>query len=87
MIDKIAGRICHVINGQYPNTTTYYEYFNMSQDEMKYFTLQFVIENTTITLEVTNDTSPNGSGYWTDITDAMTGETSFTESGMWMIRH
>lgn len=85
MQDKIKGRILHVINGDLGDANTSYTYFNMSQDEMRYATIQFTIEATTITLEATDDTAADISATWTDVTLAMTGAANAVASGMWII--
>lgn len=82
---QIDGKILDVNSGDKGNNVTYYTYFNIAGEDYSCFTLQFVITNTTITLEATNDTAEDASANWVDVTSALTGLENATESGSWII--
>jgi len=84
---KIDGHILDVNNGDLGDAVTSYTYFNMAAEDYDYFTLNFTVEATTLTLEASNDdmTTADASGSWTDITTAMTGAANATATGAWIV--
>lgn len=85
MPDSYDGLVLNVANGALPDADTSYFYFDLAKDGFDLFTLDFVIQNTTLTIEGTLDlpSVSNGSAAWRDITNIVTSgaATSFTASG------
>lgn len=80
--DSLDGNVLTVVHGDFGNAITNYFYFDLVKSGFNIFSLQFVIEATTLTIEGTNDVPsvPNSSANWLDITDIVTDflATSFT---------
>ena len=85
-IGRRDGRILNVVNGDLGDANTSYTYFNMTDADMSRFTLHFVIEATTLTLEATNDVdTADASAVWVDVTNTFFGVASETVTGTWIM--
>lgn len=84
---KIDGRILNVVNGDLGDANTSYTYFNMLIEDYMYFTLNFTIQNTTLTLQASNDemSIANTDATWIDVTTSLTGAANATATGAWII--
>ncbi len=86
---SLDGKILAVVNGQLPDADTSYLYVGLAKDGYNIFSLQFVLQATTLTIEVSNDKPDvaDASATWTDITSDLTsgGATSITATGSLMI--
>ena len=83
--DSLDGLVLNVANGALGNADTSYFYFGLVKDGFNIFSLQFTIQNTTLTIEASNSlpSVADGSATWSDITEVVTSgvATSFTSSG------
>ena len=79
-IGSAGGHILDVNNGDYGNTETYYKVFELGIHGFKYFSMRYVIQATTITIEVSN-----GGGVWWDETNAFLGAANATATGDAMV--
>lgn len=75
--------ISNVVNGDLGNNITSYTYFNLARDGWRYFTLIYTLQNTTITIEATNDgvAVADADADWLDVTDLLSSSSSLTTSG------
>ena len=80
-----------VANGDLGNADTSYTYFNMLAEDWKFASIMFpTLTATTLSLEATTD-NVYASGYtdaaanWTDCTNALTGSTTATATGGWIL--
>lgn len=82
---SLDGRILTVANGDLPDADTSYIYVGLAKDGYNLFTLDFILQATTITIEASNDKPDvaNASANWSDITNVCTSgsSTNFTTSG------
>lgn len=82
---SLDGKILNVVNGNLPDADTSYVYIGLVRDGYNLFTLQYVLQATTLTIEVSNDLPEisNGSARWDDITSTLIsgGGSSLTTSG------
>lgn len=74
MPDSLDGVVLRVGNGDLGNADTSYFYFDLVKSGFNIFALQFIIQNTTLTVEGSNDKPEvdNAFSNWTDITDVVT---------------
>lgn len=86
LLGKVDGTILTVASGDLADATTSYTYFNMLQEDYKYFILDFTIVATTLTLEGSNSSVgvADASAVWVDITDEMFDVASETATGTWI---
>lgn len=71
---SLDGSVLTVANGDLGNANTSYFYFLLGGAGFNIFTLDFTIQATTLTVEVSNDllSVSNASANWRDITDLVT---------------
>lgn len=71
---SLDGKVVTVAHGDLGNANTSYFYMGLAKDGFNVFSVQFVIEATTLTFEGSNDSVAiaNGSATWTDITTLVT---------------
>jgi hypothetical protein len=84
MPDSYDGLVLTVANGDLPDADTSYFYFDLAKDGFCLFTLDLVIQNTTVTIEGSLDKPDisNASATWRDITSVIIGgATSITATG------
>jgi len=81
--DSLDGLVLTVANGDLGNADTSYFYFDLVKAGFNIFSLQFTIQNTTITFEASNSRSDvsNASATWTDLTQTLTGAATVTATG------
>lgn len=83
--DTLDGEVLTIANGDLGNADTSYFYFGLVKDGYNIFSLQFVIQATTLTIEASNSATSvsDASAVWTDITDFLTdgAATDFTATG------
>lgn len=83
--DSLDGKVLTVIHGDLGNAITSYFYFDLVKVGLNIFSLQFIIEATTLTIEATNDlpSIANADANWLDITDVLTDgvAVNFTATG------
>lgn len=74
MPSSLDGSVLTILNGDLGNADTSYFYVGLEKDGYNIFSLQFVIEATTLTFEGSNDSASisDASAVWTDITDIVT---------------
>jgi len=72
--DSLDGTVLTVINGDLGNANTSYLYFDLIKTGLNIFSMQLVIEATTLTIEASNSAPSvdNASAVWTDISDLFT---------------
>lgn len=72
--DSLDGLIVNVPNAELGNANTSFSYIDEVKAGFNIFSLQFTIQNTTITFEGSNDLPSvvNGSAVWSDITNVVT---------------
>lgn len=71
---SLDGTVLTVANGDLGNADTSYFYFLLAGSGFNIFTLDFTIQATTLTVEVSNDllSVSNASATWIDITELVT---------------
>jgi hypothetical protein len=79
---SLDGIVVDIANGDLGNADTSFFYFDLGRAGFRYFTLEFIIQATTLTIEMTNDNLDDASATWRDITDILTGVASITASGV-----
>lgn len=86
-IGVIDGQILTIVNGDLGDADTSYTYINMLAEDCRYAVIDFTIQNTTLTLEATNDATSvaDASANWTDITTYVSGAANATASGAWIL--
>lgn len=74
MPDDLCGVVVNVTNGQLGNANTSYFYFQLVAAGYNIWSIQFVIQNTTLTVEGSNSplSTADGAAAWTDITTLVT---------------
>lgn len=72
---SLDGLILNVGNGDLGNANTSYTYIGLVKDGFNELSLQFTIQNTTLTFEFSNDalSVADSSATWTDLTSTLTG--------------
>lgn len=82
---SLDGRILSVANGVLPDADTSYLYVGLAKDGYNLFTLDFILQATTVTIEASNDKPDvvDASAHWVDITNVCTSgsSTNFTATG------
>jgi len=74
MPDDLCGRVLTVVNGDLGNANTSYFYFPLIAAGFNIWSIQFNIQNTTLTVEASNSplSVADASANWSDITDLVT---------------
>ena len=81
--DSLDGTILTVVNGDLGNANTSYTYFDLLKMGLNIFSIQFVIQNTTLTIEASNSdpSIDNASAVWSDLTVNLTGAATIVATG------
>lgn len=71
---SLDGQVVNVINGDIGNANTSYIYFNLNEDGFTGFSMEFIIQATTLTIEGSNDlpSVDNASANWIDLIQYLT---------------
>ena len=80
---SIYGNIVSTANGDYGNAETYYTYMNLANEGYVRMSLRYVIQNTTVTVEGSNDDREvaDASKTWADISTTILGAANVTATG------
>ncbi len=82
---SLDGNVTNIANGALGNADTSYTYIPLLKSGFNMFSLDYVIQATTLTLEVSNDDPLvlDANANWVDVTSILTSgaATSFTTSG------